>query len=61
MSLGKTVSHFEYFQTVRSARLERFSVPVNQLIIRLDKLLDNMPRETAKKKGLFEFFSHYFF
>lgn len=52
---GITTSHLEYFQNVRSARLQRFSVPVNQLLIRLDKLLDNMPRDTAKKKGLFQY------
>uniref|UniRef100_A0A1B6LIM6 FYVE-type domain-containing protein n=1 Tax=Graphocephala atropunctata TaxID=36148 RepID=A0A1B6LIM6_9HEMI len=49
--VGHMTSHFKYFQEVRSARLQRFSAPVNQLLIRLDKLLENMPADPAKKKA----------
>uniref|UniRef100_A0A1B6G9D7 FYVE-type domain-containing protein n=1 Tax=Cuerna arida TaxID=1464854 RepID=A0A1B6G9D7_9HEMI len=49
--LGQVTSHFQYFEQIRRARLQRFSIPVNQLLIRLDKLLENMPRDPAKKKA----------
>lgn len=49
--IGVTFSHMKFFESVRNARLQRFSVPTNQLIIRLDKLLENMPTDPLKKKG----------
>ncbi|XP_054273922.1 rabenosyn-5 [Macrosteles quadrilineatus] len=49
--LGTTMSHFSSFEKIRAARLQRFSIPVNQLLIRLDKLLEGMPRDPAKKKA----------
>lgn len=49
--IGATSSHMKFFESVRNARLQRFSVPTNQLIIRLDKLLENMPTDPLKKKA----------
>ncbi|RZF35179.1 hypothetical protein LSTR_LSTR012384 [Laodelphax striatellus] len=49
--IGASTSHLKSFEEARSARLQRLFVPTNQLIIRLDKLLDNMPSDPIKKKA----------
>ncbi|XP_039286932.1 rabenosyn-5 isoform X2 [Nilaparvata lugens] len=49
--IGASTSHLKSFEEARSARLQRLFVPTNQLIIRLDKLLDNMPTDPLKKKA----------
>ncbi|XP_073974881.1 rabenosyn-5 isoform X2 [Rhodnius prolixus] len=49
--LGKTFSHKAYFCAIREERLQKLAVPTNQLIIRLEKLLDKMPSDPLKRKS----------
>lgn len=49
--LGTSRSHTLMFKTLRDDRFERFSHEINKLIIRLDKLLTNMPLDPIKKKN----------
>ncbi|KAK9500713.1 hypothetical protein O3M35_001927 [Rhynocoris fuscipes] len=49
--LGTTVSHKTFFCSVREERLQKLAVPTNQLIIRLEKLLDKMPSDPVKRKA----------
>lgn len=49
-SLGLSRSSTDYFKGVRSARLERYATETNKLLIRLDKLVCNMPTEPNLRK-----------
>ena len=50
--LGQTYSHTDTFRHVRDARIDRFVVETNKLLIRLDKLiLDSAPTDPTKRKG----------
>lgn len=49
-TLGVSRSSSDYFRAVRSARLERFATETNKLLIRLDKLVCNMPSEASQRK-----------
>lgn len=44
-------SHTYYFKEVRNMRLERYSTETNKLLIRLDKLLNNLPSDPVDRKG----------
>ncbi|XP_047988513.1 rabenosyn-5 [Leguminivora glycinivorella] len=44
-TVGVSRSSTDYFKGVRSARLERYATETNKLLIRLDKLVGNMPSE----------------
>lgn len=44
-------SHTNYFKEVRNMRLERYSTETNKLLIRLDKLLNNLPSDPVDRKG----------
>ncbi|CAK1545128.1 unnamed protein product [Leptosia nina] len=49
-TVGVCRSSSEYFRAVRSARLERYATETNKLLIRLDKLVCNMPTEPSQRK-----------
>ncbi|XP_076626128.1 rabenosyn-5 isoform X1 [Colletes latitarsis] len=48
--IGMMKSHTAYFKDIRNARLERYSSETNKLIIRLDKLLNNLPTDPVDRK-----------
>lgn len=48
--IGVSRSSTEYLKGVRSARLERYATETNKLLIRLDKLVCNMPTEPSQRK-----------
>ncbi|XP_049867079.1 rabenosyn-5 [Pectinophora gossypiella] len=48
--VGISRSSTDYFKGVRSARLERYATETNKLLIRLDKLVCNMPAEPNQRK-----------
>ncbi|RVE43232.1 hypothetical protein evm_012112 [Chilo suppressalis] len=48
--VGVSRSSMDYFKAVRSARLERYATETNKLLIRLDKLVCNMPTEPNQRK-----------
>lgn len=48
---GVITSHTKYFKDVRNARLERYAYETNKLLIRLDKLLNNLPSDPVDRKG----------
>ncbi|KAK0167842.1 hypothetical protein PV327_001699 [Microctonus hyperodae] len=48
--LGAIKSHTLYFNEIRNARLERYSTETNKLLIRLDKLLNNLPTDPIDRK-----------
>jgi len=43
-------SHFEGFKKIRSSRVDRYATETNRLIVRLDKLLENMPSDASKRR-----------
>ncbi|KAG6449449.1 rabenosyn-5 [Manduca sexta] len=49
-SEGVSRSSSDYFKAVRSARLERYATETNKLLIRLDKLVCNMPSDPNQRK-----------
>lgn len=49
-SVGVSRSSTEYLKRVRSARLERYATETNKLLIRLDKLVCNMPSDPGQRK-----------
>nr|XP_026489913.1 tetratricopeptide repeat protein 27-like [Vanessa tameamea] len=49
-TIGVSRSSTDYFRAVRSARLERYATETNKLLIRLDKLVCNMPSEPSQRK-----------
>lgn len=48
--IGVSRSSTEYLKRVRSARLERYATETNKLLIRLDKLVCNMPSDPNQRK-----------
>jgi len=42
--------HFAEFKKIRSSRVDRYATETNRLIVRLDKLLENMPSEVNKRR-----------
>ncbi|CAD1479400.1 unnamed protein product [Heterotrigona itama] len=48
---GTTRSHTAYFRQTRNARLERYSAQTNKLLIRLDKLLNDLPTDPVDRKA----------
>lgn len=48
--VGKEQQHMEFFQSIRNPRLERYASETNKLIIRLHKLLKDMPTDTVLRK-----------
>lgn len=50
--VGATRSYTESFRAIRSSRLERYAAETNKLLIRLDKLLVDLPADPVKRKGM---------
>ncbi|XP_003698279.1 rabenosyn-5 [Apis florea] len=48
--IGVITSHTKYFKEIRNARMERYSTETNKLLIRLDKLLNNLPSDPVDRK-----------
>lgn len=48
--VGVDCSHFSYFRAIRTPRLERYATETNKLIIRLHKLLTDLPSDPAQRK-----------
>ncbi|XP_058797453.1 rabenosyn-5 [Phymastichus coffea] len=48
--IGVTRSHSKYFKEIRNTRLERYATETNKLLIRLDKLLSNLPSDPVRRK-----------
>lgn len=48
--IGVDRSHFAYFQAIRTPRLERFATETNKLIIRLHKLLTDLPSDQSQRR-----------
>ncbi|XP_069692806.1 rabenosyn-5 isoform X2 [Periplaneta americana] len=49
--LGATRSYTHSFRTIRNNRLERYAAETNKLLIRLDKLLVDLPADPVKRKA----------
>ncbi|XP_014477035.1 PREDICTED: rabenosyn-5 [Dinoponera quadriceps] len=49
--IGAFTSHTKYFKVIRNARLERYAYETNKLLIRLDKLLNNLPSDPVDRKA----------
>jgi len=47
---GVCRGHFAEFKKIRSSRVDRFATETNRLIVRLDKLLENMPSEANRRR-----------
>jgi len=43
-------SHINEFKKIRSSRVDRYATETNRLIVRLDKLLDQLPGEASKRR-----------
>ncbi|XP_011642338.1 rabenosyn-5 [Pogonomyrmex barbatus] len=49
--IGTITCHTKYFKDIRNARLERYAYETNKLLIRLDKLLNNLPSDPVDRKA----------
>ena len=53
---GGSRSHIDAFKRVRDARIDRYVVETNKVLIRLDKLISpDAPTDPGKRKGVFFF------
>lgn len=43
-------SHFSEFKKIRSSRVDRYATETNRLIVRIDKLLENIPGDASKRR-----------
>ncbi|XP_071449542.1 rabenosyn-5 [Hetaerina americana] len=50
-TIGATRSHMGLFRRLRNTRIERYAAETNKLLIRLDKLLIDMPSDPVKRKA----------
>ncbi|KAL6440092.1 hypothetical protein ACFW04_003013 [Cataglyphis niger] len=48
--IGAITTHTKYFKDIRNTRLERYAYETNKLLIRLDKLLNNLPSDPVDRK-----------
>lgn len=48
--VGVDCSHIAYFRAIRTPRLERYATETNKLIIRLHKLLTDLPSEPSQRR-----------
>ncbi|KAH8412135.1 hypothetical protein KR009_000015 [Drosophila setifemur] len=48
--VGAEGSHFEYFTSIRNPRLERYASETNKLIIRLHRLLKDLPTDAVQRR-----------
>lgn len=49
-NVGTDCSHMSYFRAIRTPRLERYATETNKLIIRLHKLLTDLPRDQTQRR-----------
>ncbi|XP_043476139.1 rabenosyn-5 [Leptopilina heterotoma] len=49
--IGLITDHTQYFKEIRNIRLERYSSETNKLLIRLDKLLNNLPSDPNDRRA----------
>ncbi|KAH8271866.1 hypothetical protein KR044_008414 [Drosophila immigrans] len=49
-TVGAERAHLDYFQSVRNPRLERYASETNKLIIRLHRLLKDLPTDAVQRK-----------
>lgn len=54
-STGPSRCHTALFKKIRSARIDSFVAETNKLLIRLDKLLKDLPNDPVKRKGEFDY------
>lgn len=48
--VGVDCSHLSYFRAIRTPRLERYATETNKLIIRLHKLLTDLPHDPSQRR-----------
>lgn len=48
--VGVDCDHMSYFRAIRAPRLERYATETNKLIIRLHKLLTDLPSDSMQRK-----------
>lgn len=48
--VGVDMSHMSYFRAIRTPRLERYATETNKLIIRLHKLLTDLPSDQSQRR-----------
>lgn len=48
--VGVDCCHFSYFREIRTPRLERYATETNKLIIRLHKLLTDLPGDPSQRR-----------
>lgn len=51
IELGASRNHTDFFKSVRTFRMERYAAQTNNLLIRLEKLLINLPLDPVKRKA----------
>lgn len=51
--LGEVRSHIQLFKNSRNKWVEHFVMETNKTVIRLEKLLYNLPQDTNKRKGMY--------
>lgn len=49
--IGESRNHTEFFRMIRTNKMEHYAAQTNNLIIRLEKLLLNLPSDPVKRKG----------
>lgn len=49
-NVGVDCSHMSYFRAIRAPRLERYATETNKLVIRLHKLLTDLPSDPVQRK-----------
>ncbi|XP_031627875.1 rabenosyn-5 [Contarinia nasturtii] len=49
--VGVDCSHISYFRAIRTPRLERYATETNKLIIRLHKLLTDLPSDQSQRRN----------
>lgn len=50
--LGEVTSHIQYFKSCRNKWVEHFVMETNKTVVRLEKLLINLPIEPNKRKSM---------
>ncbi|XP_054163556.1 rabenosyn-5-like [Oppia nitens] len=50
MTIGETRNHLDWFRKIRDSRIERYVIETNKLLIRLDKLITDAPKDPEKRK-----------
>lgn len=51
--IGGSKSHTEFYKMTRTNKMEHYAAQTNNLVIRLEKLLINLPSDPVRRKGMF--------